>query len=70
MCSPIGVAIMGGGLLPLPRKHRESIAKIRRKDKIGYIAWAPGGGGTRERPPPKSEKIVVENWCYFPRLYL
>ena len=36
----------------------------------GIVRGAWKGGGTRERSPPKSEKIVVEIWCYFPRLYI
>ena len=31
------------------------------------MAWAPAGGG--EAPPPETDKIVVEKWCYFPELY-
>ena len=26
-------------------------------------------GGRGEAPPPETEKIVVEKWCYFPELY-
>ena len=33
-------------------------------------AWAPAGGGEGGKlPPPETEKIVVEKWCYFPELY-
>ena len=28
-----------------------------------------GGGKGGEIPPPETEKIVVEKWCYFPELY-
>ena len=33
------------------------------------IGAARGGGEHRERPPPEMEKVVVEKWCYFRRLY-
>ena len=39
------------------------------KHKFIMGAWRGGEHGNVP-PPPKSEKIVVENWCYFPRLYL
>ena len=33
-------------------------------------SWAPAGGGKGGSfPPPETEKIVVEKWCYFPELY-
>ena len=28
-----------------------------------------GGKGGSFPPPPETEKIVVEKWCYFPELY-
>ena len=28
-----------------------------------------GGKGGKLPPPPETEKIVVEKWCYFPELY-
>ena len=27
-----------------------------------------GGGRRGKLPPPETEKIVVEKWCYFPEL--
>ena len=30
--------------------------------------WRPQGGGSLP-PPPETEKIVVEKWCYFRELY-
>ena len=27
------------------------------------------GGGRAGKPPPEAEKIVLEKWCYFRRLY-
>ena len=38
---------------------------------FGTIHRRPEGGEHGNvPPPPKSEKIVVEIWCYFPRLYI
>ena len=33
-----------------------------------YIHGRPQGGGELP-PPPETEKIDVEKWCYFPELY-
>ena len=30
---------------------------------------ASGGGGTPERSPSETGKIVVEIWCYLPEVY-
>ena len=39
-----------------------------KREKLKYFIreGAPRGG---EAPPPETEKIVVEKWCYFPELY-
>ena len=34
-----------------------------------FSTWAPAGEGGELPPPPETEKIVVEKWCYFPELY-
>ena len=31
-----------------------------------FIQGRPQGGAS---PPPETEKIFVEKWCYFPELY-
>ena len=39
------------------------------KDKNNQkFSGSPRGGGELP-PPPETEKIVVEKWCYFPELY-
>ena len=35
---------------------------------LKMYSWAPAGG-KGGNPPPETEKIVVEKWCYFPELY-
>ena len=32
-------------------------------------SWAPARGEGGKLPPPETENIVVEKWCYFPELY-
>ena len=36
---------------------------------IFHNAVADLGGGKGENSPPQAEKIAVEKWCYFRRLY-
>ena len=56
--------------------------KFQRVIKIDKVAWGSISGSTRyglkqgrsqgemgEIHPPETEKIVVEKWCYFRRLY-
>ena len=56
-------------------KWKESTWCEKQWRKLDFGSGTPhskgvaGGKGGKSPPPPETEKIVVEKWCYFRKLY-